>query len=247
MKKLIAGNWKMNGLTNDAAALAQAVIDKTSAINHVDWLICPPFIHLNRVFDIADGTQIQLGAQDCAPYAQGARTGDISADMIRDAGCAYCIVGHSERRAGHGEKDPLVKTKAEQIIGQGLTAIICVGETLEERENGDAFTIVEKQIRGSLPDNANAENTVIAYEPVWAIGTGRAAMPQDVVDMHGDIRKLLESMLATGHKMRIIYGGSVKPENAAELMNLPHVNGALIGGASLKADDFIAIGQAAKS
>lgn len=246
MKKLIAGNWKMNGLGSDAVALAAQVVEKTSDINHVDWLVCPSFIHLNRVAGVVGGTSVALGAQDCSPYGQGARTGDISADMLKDAGCTYGIVGHSERRAGHNESDPLVKAKAEQLIAQNITAIICVGETLAERENGDEFTVVETQIRGSLPQGATAENTVIAYEPVWAIGTGKAATPQDVVDMHDGIRKLLESMLATGHKMRIIYGGSVKPENAAELMNLPHVNGALIGGASLKADDFIAIGQAAK-
>jgi len=246
MKKLIAGNWKMNGFGNDAAVLAKSVVKKASGINHVDWLVCPPFIHLNRVFDIVDGTSIGLGAQDCSQYGQGAKTGDISADMVRDSGCRYCIVGHSERRADYKESDALVKAKAEKIVEQGMIAIICVGETLEDRDSGDAFAVVEKQIRSSLPENANAGNSVIAYEPVWAIGTGKAAMPQEVSDMHDGIRKLFESTLATGTEMRIIYGGSVNPGNAVKLINLPNVDGALVGGASLKVDDFIAIGQAAK-
>lgn len=245
MKKLIAGNWKMNKLGSDAVNLASTISEKTNSIDTVEWLICPSFIHLHQVQNVIDQTSVQLGAQDCSVSGQGARTGDIASDMLNDTGCSYCITGHSERRTYHGETNDAVKSKAEKIIEHGMTAIICVGETLDEREAGNAFTVVEKQIKESVPEGATADNTVIAYEPVWAIGTGKAATPQDVVDMHAHIHKLLESLLATGDKMRIIYGGSVKPENAKELLNLKHVHGALIGGASLKADDFIAIGQAA--
>lgn len=246
MKKLIAGNWKMNGLGKDAQYLAESIAARSVDMPGIEWLVCPPFVHLVQVGAVLDDSLAGLGAQDCSPEDQGARTGDISADMLADIGCSYCIAGHSERRAGHGEGSEAVRAKAGKILENNMKAIICVGETLEEREGGNAFAVVESQIRQSLPENATADNCVIAYEPVWAIGTGRAASAGDVVDMHENIRKLIESLLATGDRMRIIYGGSVKPGNAEELLNLPHVNGALIGGASLKADDFIAIGRAAK-
>lgn len=239
-KKLIAGNWKMNGLTHDAIELCRAIRNGTKDINHVDWLVCPPAIHLPLVNDITKG------GQDCSLYGAGAHTGDISAAMLRDQMCEYCIVGHSERRQYHAETNEIVRNKAEQVINAQMCAIICVGESLEERENGQALEIVESQIRESLPQSANEKTVVIAYEPVWAIGTGKAAATCDVTKMHNYMRDLLQSMLASGDKIRIIYGGSVKPSNAEILLNLDNVDGALIGGASLNADDFIAIGNAVK-
>lgn len=212
----------------------------SESLNHVDWLICAPYPYLSMI------GFVMRGAQDCSVHDHGAYTGEVSASMIRDMNCDYCIVGHSERRAMHGETNRIVQSKAAKVIANDMTAIICVGETLQEREAGKAFEIVEMQIRESLTDNANAQNTVIAYEPVWAIGTGKAATADDVSDMHGKIRRLLKSLLADGDQMRIIYGGSVKPSNADELMNLENVDGALIGGASLKAEDFIAIGKSAQ-
>lgn len=240
MKKLIAGNWKMNMDADSAEAFDTAMTSVVQNDNHVDWLICPSYPY------IASVNACIRGAQDCSDQNSGAYTGEVSAGMLRDMGCDYCIVGHSERRAIYGETNALVKAKAHQVIDNAMTAIICVGETLDERENGDAEKTVEVQIRQSVPESSNAKNTVIAYEPVWAIGTGRAATADDVLNMHRFIRDLLKSLLADGAEMRILYGGSVKPENAAELMNLDNVNGALIGGASLKADDFINIGKAVK-
>lgn len=241
MKKLIAGNWKMNGLSGDAIELSRAVRDGTKDITHVDWLICPPSCHLPLV------NGVTKGGQDCSVHQDGAHTGDISAKMTHDLGGDYCICGHSERRQNHKETNKTIQTKAKQIIDAGMVAIICVGETLNERESGEAFHVVERQIRESMPDNATSNTVIIAYEPVWAIGTGMAATVDDVEKMHNQIRELLKSMVASGSHMRIIYGGSVKPSNAGELLNLDNVNGALIGGASLNADDFIAIGQAVKS
>lgn len=238
IKKLIAGNWKMNGQSGDAIGLARAVREGVAGIDHVEWLVCPPFIHIPLVQGVTKG------GQDCSVNEKGAHTGDISAAMIRDADCLYCLCGHSERRANHNEADETVRAKAEQILEAGMTAILCVGETLEQREAGNAFAVVEQQIKNGMPSGAGAHNVVIAYEPVWAIGTGKAATKDDVADMHGAIRNLLKSMLASGDEMRIIYGGSVKPENAHELLNQDNVDGALIGGASLTADDFIAIGKA---
>jgi len=241
MKKLIAGNWKMNGQSSDAILLCRAVRLGTKEITHVDWLVCPPSIHIPLVNDIPKG------GQDCSIYGEGAHTGDVSAVMLRDMMCDYCLCGHSERRQNHGEDNETVRNKAEQIINAQMTAIICVGETLDERESGNAFNVVERQIRESMPQSATSDTVVIAYEPVWAIGTGKAATTCDVEKMHNQIRELLKSLVASGEHMRIIYGGSVKPSNASELLNLDNVNGALIGGASLNADDFIAIGQAVKS
>ena len=241
MKKLIAGNWKMNGTSGDAIELCSAVREGTKSINHVDWLVCPPSIHISLVNDIPKG------GQDCSEQDNGAHTGDISAAMLKDMGCDFCICGHSERRQNHGEKSIDVKAKAERIIASNMTAIICVGETLVEREAGTAFDVVKEQIIQSLPDDATSDNVVIAYEPVWAIGTGKAATTCDVEKMHNQIRDLLKSLVASGAQMRIIYGGSVKPSNAGELLNLDNVDGALIGGASLNADDFIAIGKAVHS
>ena len=210
------------------------------ASNTVEWVVCPPFLYLGNF------TNVKRGAQDCSAHVEGAYTGEISAAMLADFGCDYCIVGHSERRAMHGETNEIVKAKAKRVIEQNITAIICVGETLEERETNKTKGVVETQIVESLPEGANAKNTVIAYEPVWAIGTGKAATAEDVKDMHDFIRDLLETKLDSGAEMRILYGGSVKPSNAAELLNLNNVNGALIGGASLNADDFLAIGNAVK-
>ena len=235
MKKLIAGNWKMHG---DNAMVKQFDTAMAGVSDHVDWLICTPFPYLGRLENVL------CGAQDCSAYDHGAYTGEVSASMLRDLGCGYCIVGHSERRALHMETNDLVRRKAIQVIENGMTAIICIGETLEERESGKALDVVTTQIEESLPQISTAENVVIAYEPVWAIGTGKAATPKDVIVMHNHIRGLLKTILADGAEMRILYGGSVKPENAAELFRIDNVGGALIGGASLKADDFLAIGQA---
>lgn len=241
VKALVAGNWKMNGVKaskKEVAALAKklAGAKKKPAC---DVLVCPPATLIATLKEAAKGTKIALGGQDCHAKESGAHTGDISAEMLKDAGASHVIVGHSERRADHGETDAAVRAKAEAAHRAGLVAIVCVGETEAERDAGQTLKIIKAQLKGSLPEGATAKTTVIAYEPVWAIGTGRTPTPEDVAKVHAAIRKALESRFGTeGGKMRILYGGSVKPSNAAELMAVPNVNGALVGGASLKAEDF---------
>lgn len=246
---LIAGNWKMNGLRDSAGALADALrgLAHSRPVKGCEILVCPPAPLLLLIGPRLDGTGIALGAQDCHPAEKGAHTGDISAAMLKDAGCSYVIVGHSERRSDHGESDAEVRAKAQAALTAGLRPIVCVGETEAQRTAGDALTVIESQLRGSLPDVANGANVVVAYEPVWAIGTGRTATPDDVAEVHGHIRALLREHLggAPGAAVRLLYGGSVKPENAAELLAVPEVNGALVGGASLQAEDFWAIAEAA--
>lgn len=243
MRPLIAGNWKMNTLRADAIALATAVVAlrNNSDDPGADLLICPPSIMLHAISDVVAGTSVALGAQDCHADGFGAHTGDINAAMIADAGCSHVIVGHSERRADHGEADQIVQAKAAAVHGQGMTAIICVGETLEQRDAGDALTIVSAQIAGSVPAGANASNTVIAYEPVWAIGTGRTPTAEQVGEVHGHVRSILTGQIGDADAVRLLYGGSMNPGNAQELLAVENVNGGLIGGASLKADDFWSI------
>ena len=237
VRPLIAGNWKMNGLT---ASLAEMRAIRDGA-NGPDIAVCPPATLLSQAAALLKGSAVALGAQDCAVQASGAFTGDISAEMLKDAGCVYVIVGHSERRAGHNETDAIVMAKAEAALRAGLTPIVCVGETRAEREAGEALAVVSGQVRGSLPDGP----AVVAYEPIWAIGTGLTPTPQDVAEMHKTLRDLLVSLRgAEGAKTRLLYGGSVKPANARELLGLPHVDGALVGGASLKAQEFLAIAAA---
>ena len=231
----------MNGDFEMIEAFNDELSDITKAVAHVDWLLCPPYPY------IAGIDTISRGAQDCSAQDNGAHTGEISASMLSDIGCEYCIAGHSERREYYGESNADVKAKANKVIENNMIAIICVGETLTQRQLGAEYKVVEAQIVESLPSAANAQNVVIAYEPVWAIGTGQAATVDDVLKMHTHIRELLKTTLADGAKMRILYGGSVKPSNASELMNLDNVDGALIGGASLKSADFIAIGKAVKN
>ncbi len=244
IRPLVAGNWKMNGLRSglaEALGVRDAIAAGTMA-EAVDVMICPPFTLLAQLAAAAQGSRLLVGAQDCHAQASGAHTGDISAEMLADAGAQAVIVGHSERRADHGERDRDVKAKATAAHRAGLLAIICVGETQGERDNGLALKVVGRQIAGSLPDAATAENTVIAYEPVWAIGTGLTPTPADVAEVHTSIRRKLTEVAGTqGQGMRILYGGSVKASNAGELMAVPEVNGALVGGASLKADDFCGI------
>ncbi|MEI6557050.1 MAG: triose-phosphate isomerase [Rhodospirillaceae bacterium] len=239
-RKLIAGNWKMNGLRADGVTLAAGLAAKLSAAGAVgfDLLVCPPATLIWPVAAAVKGSGVALGGQDCHPKASGAHTGDISAAMLAEAGCGYVIVGHSERRQDHREPDALVAAKAAAAHAAGLIAIICVGETLEQREAGQAAAVVGGQLAGSIPAGAGAANTVIAYEPVWAIGTGRTATPDDVAGIHALIRADLVTRLPSGAAVRILYGGSVKPSNAAELMAVPDVDGALVGGASLKVEDF---------
>jgi triosephosphate isomerase len=250
MKKLIAGNWKMNGTLSSAGDLARSLVGglgKSSDLaEKLDFCVCPPFLHLEKVQGVlaAQGA-VALGAQDCALTVNGAYTGDISAEMLLDIGCRYVILGHSERRQYHGETDEMVAAKAAKAHEKGLVAIICVGETEKERESSLAEEVVGGQIRKSLPASANAENTVIAYEPVWAIGTGKTPTAEDVKAMHAFIRGILKEKLDNPDAIRILYGGSVKPENAGVLLNIDNVDGALIGGASLKAEQFLAIAAAA--
>lgn len=236
MRKLAAGNWKMNGL---AASLAE--VDALAAAFPApgcDILICPPATLLSRLSE-RSGKSIATGAQDCHGNANGAHTGDISAEMIADAGGTYVIVGHSERRTDHDENDATVKAKAEAAWRGGLTAVICVGETLGEREAGRTIEIVGGQLAASVPDGATADNTVVAYEPVWAIGTGKVPTLEEIGAVHDEIRaRLTRRFGADAESIRLLYGGSVKPSNAAEIFGVSNVDGALVGGASLKASDF---------
>ena len=227
-RPLIAGNWKMNGRLADLDWLDRfgEALENTA----VDILVCPPAVLLDRFARALEGRPIGLGGQDCAPEPDGAYTGDLSAAMLRDVGCTHVIVGHSERRDGHGETDAIVRGKAQAAMQAGLTPIICVGEHLETREAGKAVQAVLAQLAGSLPDAA-ADEIVIAYEPVWAIGTGRTAGPAEAQAMHAAIRGAWPG--EDGAKLRILYGGSVKPENVAALMACADIDGALVGGASL--------------
>ncbi len=246
-RPLIAGNWKMNGLAADGLALAGELARRVedAAAPAFDLLVCPPFTLISRVGEALAGSAIALGGQDCHAARAGAHTGDISASMLADAGCSHVIVGHSERRADHAETDAQVRAKAAAARAAGLVAVICIGETEGERDAGETNAVVARQLAASLPDGATAANTVIAYEPVWAIGTGRTPNVAEVQDVHGLIRGDLVKRLGGGEAagLRLLYGGSVKPDNARTLMSLADVDGALVGGASLKADDFWAIAQ----
>jgi len=243
-KVLIAGNWKMNGLLTDGQALAKEVALAVKASKpQAEVLVCPPFTLLTTVKKALRGSKVMLGAQDCHVEEKGAHTGDVSPIMLKDAGCDYVILGHSERRMDHKESSALIKAKAESALKAGLKVIICVGETLEERRAGKALEVTEKQIRASVPSQSTAANTVIAYEPVWAIGTGQTATPEDAQEVHAHLRKVLVQKLgkSVASRMRILYGGSMKPLNAAELLAKEDIDGGLIGGASLKAADFMQI------
>jgi len=244
IRPLVAGNWKMNGLH---AQLAEAVrvrdaVSAPGAAAVCDVMICPPATLVLPLAEAAQGSRLLVGAQNCHWAASGAYTGDIAAEMLADAGAVAVIVGHSERRGGHSERDRDVRLKVEAAHRAGLTAILCVGETAGERAAGLTLEVVTRQLLGSLPDGASAANTSVAYEPVWAIGTGVTPGPSDVAQVQGALRRALTGRFAAdGAGMRLLYGGSVKPDNARELLCIDNVNGALVGGASLKAHDFLAI------
>ena len=241
-RPLVAGNWKMNGLKASAAELGKIMQGTGELWRNADLLVCPPATLVLTFAVVALGSKVAIGAQDCHPEPSGAFTGDISAEMLADAGAAAVIVGHSERRALHRETDAEVRRKAQACWRAGLQAIVCVGETRDERVAGKTLDVVGRQLDGSLPDGATGGNLVVAYEPVWAIGTGLTPTPADVAEVHGFIRKRLEKRFgAEGQGIRILYGGSVKPANAKELLTVADVDGALVGGASLKAEDFLGI------
>ena len=243
MRQLIAGNWKMHMLRAPATELATAV--RAGAQNLVcDLLVCPPFTAIEPVARALEGSGIAVGGQDCHAQGQGAHTGDVSAAMLRDAGATWVILGHSERRQNHGETDELVREKVLAAAATGLTPIVCVGETDDQRTSGQETEVVGWQIAGSLPKPFAG---VIAYEPVWAIGTGRTCAESDVATMHAFVREeLVRQFGEAGQAIRILYGGSMRPANAQSLLSAAHVGGGLIGGASLKAEDFLAIARAAR-
>lgn len=241
MRPLVAGNWKMNGLAaslTELGALKAALVSKPA---NAEVLVCPPFTLIAQA-NLAVRDVFSLGGQDCHAQPCGAHTGDIAAEMLTDAGASYVIVGHSERRQNHGERNGDVAAKAQAAWRAGLIAIICIGETQDQRLAGNAHRICGGQIEASVPADANSANTVIAYEPVWAIGTGKTPTLDEISEMHIYIRQCLLERFGVGARdMRILYGGSVKPDNAAEILNLAEVNGALVGGASIKSDDFLGI------
>lgn len=240
-RKLAAGNWKMNGTS---AALAEL---DTLAASHpaapVDILICPPATLLHRASERVGGTEIAIGGQDCHAEVSGAHTGDLSAEMLKDSGASYVILGHSERREDHGEQNDDIRAKARAVMNAGLKAIICVGESLEQREAANTLDIIGGQMSGSIPDQSTGENLIVAYEPIWAIGTGKVPTLEEIGDVHDFIRARLERRFGegVGRSVRLLYGGSVKPGNAAEIFGVSNVDGALVGGASLKAEDFSGI------
>jgi triosephosphate isomerase len=237
-RKLAAGNWKMNGTGESLGEVDRLIANHPAPA--VDVVICPPATLLSRMAGRTGRSPIALGGQDCHAAASGAHTGDISVEMLADAGASHVIVGHSERRADHAETDAVVRAKAEAVLAGGLTAIVCIGETLAEREAGRTLEVVGTQLSGSVPDAATGADTVIAYEPVWAIGTGKVATPAEIGEVHAFIRAELAKRFGAeaGGAFRLLYGGSVKASNAAEIFAVPDVDGALVGGASLKAADF---------
>lgn len=246
IKPLVAGNWKMNGLN---AGLTQIMLIKNAFLggldSDVDALLCVPTTILAHSVEYAKSSPLKIGGQDCHANDSGAHTGDISAPMLKDAGATHVIIGHSERRVDHQESDAVVRAKAEAAWRSGLIAIICIGELASERQSGTTLEVLSRQLSGSLPDGVTAQNTIIAYEPVWAIGTGLTPTAADVAEAHSHIRSELTSRFASqAPQMHILYGGSVKPANAVELLGVANVDGALVGGASLKAADFLAICEA---
>ena len=239
---LVAGNWKMNGLTASIGELDRIIAGGRTLTNKVELLVCPPVTLVPAFAARARDSGVRIGGQDCHWEDSGAFTGDISAAMLADAGARAVIVGHSERRIGHQESDEQVRSKAQAAWRAGLTAIVCIGETEFERHAGATLSRLERQLAESVPEGAKADNLVIAYEPVWAIGTGRTPTPADVAEVHGFIRKRLHIRFGSaGDGTRILYGGSVKPANAGEILGVDNVEGALVGGASLKAEDFLGI------
>ena len=249
IKPIVAGNWKMNGFRNsldELAAMAKGY--DVGMRERIDMLVCVPATLIHTAAHTCLGSRVAVGGQDCHFNQVGAHTGDISAEMIADCGGSAVIVGHSERRTDHGESDQLVKSKAEAGLRGDLTVIVCIGETQAQRENGETLEVLKTQLEGSMPDGAVAANVVVAYEPVWAIGTGLVPSNDDVAEAHAFMRGYLADRFADeGKAMRLLYGGSVKPGNAAELMAIENVDGALVGGASLKAADFLGICQAYES
>ncbi len=236
----------MNGTVQSSKVLIADIINgiyaEEGVLERCEFVVCPSMLHIGAVRHATiTNDYVAFGAQDCSAEGGGAHTGDISAEMIKDAKCSHVILGHSERRQDHGETDALIAAKATKAHEHDLTTIICVGETDAQRGAGEEKTVVEAQLKGSIPSSATAENTVIAYEPVWAIGTGKTASAEDVADMHAFIREKLQDSLANPENVRILYGGSMKPENAEDLLATPNVDGGLIGGASLRAEDFLAI------
>jgi triosephosphate isomerase (TIM) len=244
-RPLVAGNWKMNGLRVSAIELAKITAGGGDLLTKVDLMICPPATLIMTFVQAAAGSKIEIGGQDCHAERSGAFTGDISAEMLADLGARAVIVGHSERRTLHKETDADVRAKAEAAWRAGLTAIVCIGETRAERDAGQTLAVLGRQLDGSLPDGVTAARLVVAYEPVWAIGTGLTPTAADVAQAHQFVRKrIVERHGAVGNAVRVLYGGSVKPANAKELMAVANVDGALVGGASLKADDFLGIAAA---
>ncbi|MFC3087148.1 triose-phosphate isomerase [Tabrizicola soli] len=240
MKKLAAGNWKMNGTGADLAEVRALIAARPEP--DCDMLLCPPATLIARMAEVARGSALRVGGQDCHAAASGAHTGDISAAMLRDAGASHVILGHSERRADHGETDDQVRAKAQAAIGAGLVAVVCIGETEAERDAGRTLAVIGGQLDGSLPAGASAATLIVAYEPVWAIGTGRTPTLAEIAEVHAFLRSRLRGLIgAEAEGLRLLYGGSVKPSNAAGIFALPDVDGALVGGASLKAADFAAI------
>ena len=238
IRPLIAGNWKMNTLVREAVDLAKAVVAGAGSVK-AELLVCPPFPYIAGLAGMLAGSTVAVGAQDCHAKEKGAHTGDVAAAMLKDCGASYVILGHSERRADHGETDAMVKAKAVAAMAAGLTPIICVGETLSQREAGQALEVVHGQIAGSLPEGFVAAGGVVAYEPVWAIGTGKTPTEEDIAAVHAAMRAQV------GGTTRLLYGGSMKPSNAAAILALPNVDGGLIGGAALVAADFLGVAKAA--
>jgi triosephosphate isomerase len=240
-------NWKMHGSRASVQQLLESVAGKVDDAA-ADVAVCPSFVHIPQALTLCSGTGLDVGAQDCSHLQSGAYTGEVSAAMLRDLGCAWVLVGHSERRQYHGESDDLLEAKLAAAVEAGLKPVLCVGETLEQRENGEAEAVVSGQLKGALANQGRLDGLVVAYEPVWAIGTGVTATPGQAQDMHAFVRAQLGEIDAVGgaDRIRLLYGGSVKPGNAAELFAQPDIDGALVGGASLVAEDFLAIVAAAK-
>lgn len=252
MRRLfIAGNWKMNLNRGQSLSLVQSLVESLRGVSDVDIAVCPPAVYLGELGKALHATNIGLGAQNVNSKSEGAYTGEISCSMLKDVGCRYVILGHSERRAIYGETDSMVNEKLHAVLAAGLTPIVCVGETLEQREAGQTQQVVRSQCIGSLAGLTEDQmlKTVLAYEPVWAIGTGKTASPAQAEEVHKDIRSLLETQFSVGtaQKVIVLYGGSVKADNAQELLSEPNIDGALVGGASLKQDSFEGIIKAATS